>query len=56
VNNGSPFGVAAHRIKSVKANIGGKILKLNNVSTQDQIAAAYTAAGITSTDPRVTII
>jgi hypothetical protein len=55
-NNSSPFGVAAHQVKALTANIGGKALKLKNVTTPDQVTAAYTAAGITSTDPEVRIV
>jgi hypothetical protein len=56
VNNGSPFGVAAHQIKSLTASIGGKALKLKNVTTAAQVTAAYAAAGITSSDPEVRIL
>lgn len=55
-NGGSLFGVAAHRIAGLTANIDGKPLKLVNVSAQDQVTAAVTAAGITPNDLAIRII
>jgi len=52
----SPFGAAAHQIKSLLIVIDGKLVKLKNVNAQDQVTAAFTAAGVTSTEPEVRII
>jgi len=52
----SPFGAAAHQIKSLLVVIDGKLVKIANVSTQAQVTTAYTAAGVTSTEPEVRIV
>mgnify|MGYP001129365487 CR=1 FL=1 len=44
----SPFGAAAHQIKSLLIVIDGKLVKLKNVNAQDQVTAAFTAAGLWS--------
>ena len=52
----SPFGLAAHQIKSLLAVIDGKLLKLKNVNSPTQVSDALTAAGVTSTEPEIRII
>jgi len=52
----SPFGVAAHQLKLLEIVIDGKLVKLSNVNSQSQVTSALTAAGVTSTEPQITII
>jgi cyclophilin family peptidyl-prolyl cis-trans isomerase len=52
----SPFGAAAHQIKSLLVVIDGKLVKITNASNQAQVTAAYTAAGVTSTEPEIRVV
>jgi hypothetical protein len=55
-NDGIPFGFAASQILSLLATVDGKKLSLKNVTTADQIAAAFASAGITPNDLVVQIV
>jgi peptidyl-prolyl cis-trans isomerase A (cyclophilin A) len=49
-NAGIPFGVAAFEIKQLQARVDGTALKLANVTTDAQVAAAFTAQKVTPGD------
>lgn len=52
----APFGAAAHKIVALVVIIDGKTVKLKNVTTAAQVAAALTAAGVASTEPEIRIL
>jgi cyclophilin family peptidyl-prolyl cis-trans isomerase len=55
-NGGNPFGVAGHTIQSLTATVDGKRLALFRVTTQAQVAAALTKAGITSNNLVIRVV
>ena len=55
-NGGSAFGVLAHQIGSLTAKVGGKKLKLANVTTSQQVATALASQGISLQDMIIGII
>lgn len=55
-NGGTPFGFAAHTIKSFNAIAGAKRLHLANVTSESQVTSALTALGIVAQDFVIRIV
>jgi hypothetical protein len=55
-NGGTPFGVGATQIKSLSVVVDRKLLSVTKVTTQAQVSAAVTKAGITLNDLYIAIV
>lgn len=55
-NGGTPFGIAGHTIQALTAASAGKTLRLKNVASAADVAAALTASGLAAGDFLVRIV